>query len=296
MRVLITGINGFIGNNICNYLENTSGYKIYGIGRGVYRYSNNIKYIEADISDETQFEKISREIEEIDAIIHCAACIDKNDFNLDLIRVNCQGTLNILKLGKEKGINKYIYISSLPVIGKPLETPINEDHITNPNTMYHVSKLMGESIISIGEKYGIKPISLRIPSPIGVGMNENTILPTFIKTCLNNEDIKIIGNGERIQNYIDIKDVCEAVYLCLVKDVKGIFNIASNISYSNRELANICKKVLNSKSKITFNGQKDLEEEFKWIVSVEKAKEILGFESKYSIEDSIIDLSKEFKI
>lgn len=296
MKVLITGVNGFIGNSICEYLDKLANYKIYGIGRGQYRYAKNVNYLEVDIGDDRQVDKILSKIDQLDAIIHCAACIDKNDFNPALISSNCQGTQNILKLGKEKGIKKIIYISSIPVIGIPLYTPISEEHAASPMTMYHASKLMGEHIVAIGEKYGIDSISLRIPSPVGTGMKPNTILPTFVRKCLRNENIELSGTGKRIQNYIAIKDICEAIYLCLIKDVKGVFNIANTNSYSNKEIANICRKTLYSKSKILFSGEQDSEEDHKWIISTEKAKTILGFESKYNIEDIIINLAKNCKV
>ncbi len=293
MKILVTGASGFVGKNICKYLSELSDYEVVGIIRSENHQLMDIKYIYVDISNSEQMELLYNKIDSIDVIVHCAACIDKNDFNPELIKVNCQGTLNILELAKIVGVKKLVYISSIPVIGIPKDIPIDENHLQMPTTSYHASKLMGENIALMGSKYGINAVSLRLPSPVGKGMNPNTILPVFVKKCLENKDIEILGNGERIQNYIDIKDICEAVYRCIIKDVNGIFNIASNESYSNKELANICKFVLKSNSKIILSGENDPEELNKWIISIEKAKQLLDFNPRYRIEDTIIDIAKE---
>ena len=293
MKILVTGASGFVGNNICKYFSKLTDYEVIGISRSGNHKLKDIKYIEADISNSENIELLHNNIDSVDIIVHCAACIDKNDFNPELIKVNCQGTLNILELAKIIQAKKLVYISSIPVIGTPKDIPIDENHLQMPTTSYHASKLMGENIALMGSKYGINAVSLRLPSPVGKGMNPNTILPVFVKKCLENKDIEILGNGERIQNYIDIKDICEAVYRCIIKDVNGIFNIASNESYSNKELANICKFVLKSNSKIILSGGNDPEELNKWIISIEKAKRLFDFNPTYKIEDTIIDIAKE---
>jgi UDP-glucose 4-epimerase len=121
-------------------------------------------------------------------------------------------------------------------------------------------------------------------------MKPDTILPTFIKVCRANSDITILGKGQRIQNYIDVRDICHAVLRSIEKmDKYGVFNIANDKSYSNLELAYICKKVLGSKSDILFQG-KDAFERYNWTISIEKAKKELEFTPKYTIEQSILDL------
>lgn len=295
MNILITGSNGFIGKNLCYKLSEISDVTVFGMGKGINRNSFVKNYIEYDISIDSFNKDIITRLQNCDVIIHTAACIDKDDFNSQLIDVNCRGTNNILNLAKEINCKKIIYISSIPVIGIPTNLPITENHITKPNTLYHITKLTGEYIVNQAEKYNILPIILRIPSPVGIGMNPKTILPIFLKQCILNNDIQILGNGSRKQNYIDIRDIEQAVQKCLIKNVKGCFNIASNKTISNLELAELCIKLCNSHSRIIFSNTFDKEENVCWDISIKKAKEYLDYMPLYSIEDTIKVMIEEYR-
>lgn len=292
MRIVITGVNGFVGSYICNMLRTNKEYEVIGIGRGEKRIDIECQYINIDISCEEFLEKVSTIIGRADVIIHAAACIDKDDFNLQLINANCIGTMNVAKLAQVIECRKVIYISSIPVIGIPKILPITEEHNTTPLTMYHATKLMGETTIMLLKKYNILPICLRIPSPIGNGMKENTIFSVFLKKMSNNEDVILYGQGKRTQNYVDIRDICEAIRLSIIQKREGIYNIAAEKSYSNVELAYIMKEQLNAKSNIKFNGLEDVEENLRWEISIDKAKEELGYYPQYDIKDTIKDMVK----
>lgn len=290
MKILVTGINGFIGRNICSYLINNEDIELYGVDINTQKISDKIKYIFSDISSENFLNDVGDSIESIDIIVHIAALIDFDDFNNQLIRVNAIGTNNILKLAVAKKCKKIIYISSVPVIGKPINIPITENHVEKPLTLYHITKLMGEHILLQAGKYGISSIVLRISSPIAADMPRNKILSLFIESCIKKQDIIIHGRGLRCQNYVDLRDVSQAVVKSLSANVNGIYNIASYKSISNIDLANLCKKITNSISLIKYFGNVDKEEDFKWDINIDKAKYELGYYPKYSIDDSIKDI------
>ena len=98
---------------------------------------------------------------------------------------------------------------------------------------------------------------------------------------------------QKIQNYIDVRDIARAVNCAIDKQSSGVFNIASEKSYSNREVAEICISLFNSTSKIIYQGV-DNEEDYQWIVSTDKAKNELGFVAKYSLQDTLKEISKNF--
>lgn len=294
MNLLVTGSNGFIGGYICERLKKE--HKVIGIGRKKENRIPDIEYLKEDITSDFFVDNVKSKLNKVDVIIHAAACISKNDFEHDLIYTNCRGTLNIVKLAKELKAHKIIHLSSLPVIGKPLILPIREDHPTSPITLYHTTKLAAEHIINLSSKYGVNPINLRITSPIGIGMNENTILTIFLKNSLNNNPIYVYGKGQRKQNYIDVRDIAEAIALILDYNVEGIFNIGSASSISNLDLAYLCKDITDSKSEIVLNSKEDPEEDFCWDVSCEKAQKAFNFIPQYTLQESIIQISNHLKL
>ena len=285
-KILITGINGFVGNEVANLLCNQ--YDVWGIGRQ--SYSKNplhTSYEQVDLTDEkSMLDYASRH--RFDHIVHCAASLSFNDTKT-LFDANIAGVYNLLKVADMTGVKSIVYISSLPVIGVPLVLPITESHPVNPRTNYHLSKYIGELLLQNNPH--LNAISLRIPSPVGIGMPTNKILPVFIRNCIDNTTIELLGKGGRKQNYIDVRDIARAVALALQKNCSGVYNIASDKSVSNLELAEMCKSVLHYSTEIVFKVE-DADEDLKWDVSIEKAKTELGFIPLYKLEDTIKDIAR----
>lgn len=288
MRILITGSNGFIGSNIANMLSEN--HQVIGIGRQKTSKLENIQYFQIDISKNDSSDLILDCIGSCDIIIHLAACLDKSSTNIDILNTNVFGTLNILNAAIKLKVKKIINASSLPVIGKPQYIPITEDHITHPETLYHASKLFAENILELGKKHKIDIIHLRISSPIGVGMSEKTFLPVIIKKLFNDEIVEIYGEGSRIQNYINVRDI--SMYFMKAVEIKssGIFNIGGTRSISNIELIRLSKKLLKSKSIIRFIDKEDEFDKYIWEISIEKSKCVFGFTPSVDIQSSIMEL------
>lgn len=292
MNILITGVNGFLGREISKYLFDKK-YNIIGISlESNYLGDEKIRYIKADISKNNFLEILEENLlNNIDVIVHCAALINYEEHNLDLIKVNCEGFFNVVELAKKYHCKKIIYISSIQVIGKIKDIPIKETHEKEPLTLYHSTKLFGENYLN--NISSIQKVIFRITSPIGKNMPKNKIMRVFVEKSLRNEDIVLLGKGKRVQNYIDVFDIARAIDFSIeAENSNGIYNIASPKSISNIELAELCKFLLKSDSKILFNGV-DKEEDNKWIVDTSKAEKELGFIAKKSIEESIFEIKEE---
>ena len=287
--VLITGVNGLIGSTIAELL--LPNYKVLGTSIEDGNTTGlDLEYIQSDI---TQLSSLQQLPEKVDVIVHCAAVITADNYSNLLLNANCIGVQNIAAYAKKANCNQVIYFSSLPIIGKPSIIPITEEHPIDPPTVYHITKYFGELVLKklLGDEH---VVTFRIPSPIGRKTAPNKIVPVFVKNAIENIDYNLLGKGERIQNYIDVRDIARAVDCAIQKQAHGTFNIASEKSYSNKELAELCINLFNSKSIIKYNGI-DKEEDYRWIVSTEKAKNVLGFVAKYSLSDSILEISKNFK-
>lgn len=290
MNVLITGINGLIGRAIAKEL--VKHHTVLGLVRTEeLNPIDSVEYFTGDISDSKSYKIL--EGKEINAIVHCAASLNKNPLAEDIITSNCLGVRNMAFLALEKKVSSFVYISGTHIIGKPINVPITEDHPAKPLISYHSSKLFGEHYLENVLK-DVCLTTLRVSSPVGDELSGGKILTVFIKNCLADQTITLAGKGERVQNYIDVKDVGESVLLSLEKKIAGVFNIAGEESISNIELANLIIELTNSKTEIVFSGE-DPQEEDKWIIAIEKAKSELGFKPKVSMKDTISAIVKRYK-
>lgn len=288
-KVVITGINGLIGSTIAEYL--VKDYDVIGTSIEDDNLTGlDIQYVQSDITINESLKSLP---EHVDVIVHCAAIISGDNFSNLLLNANCIGVQNIASYALRSNCSQVIYFSSLPIIGKPQIVPIKEDHPINPPTVYHITKYFGELVL----KKLLEETRLaifRIPSPVGKKTAPNKIVPVFVKNAINNADYTLLGNGGRVQNYIDVRDIARAVSCAIERNANGTYNIASERSYTNKELAELCISLFNSKSSIYYDGI-DKEEDYQWIVSTEKAKRELGFIAKYSLEDTLLEIGKNYK-
>ncbi len=248
------------------------------------------RHIQADIGSAQEWETLPSRIPACDVIVHAAAVIQHDLFGQAVPLVNCLGSQQILKLATTWKVRGFIYLSSVPVIGRPLELPITEQHPVDPPSAYHASKLFGEHLVRLTEtQAGIMAASFRLTSPVGPGMPPNRIFSVFTAQALAGKPILLAGTGGRRQNYVDARDIARAVELWLKQPVSGLFNIAGSASISNRELAEQCVRIVNSSSPIELSGKPDPDDALAWDVSIRKAQTNLGFNPTYDIERSIRD-------
>jgi len=294
LKIVVTGVSGHVGGAIAARLTE-QGHEIIGISRTQPKGTgnNNFKYIQADITSADFLSKVLAVTKTADATVHAAACLDNNLSNIDVSSVNCFGTQQALLLSQRLNTEAFLYISSLSFLGIPSIHPITETHPVTPQDLYAASKLYGEQLVSFAQSTTFSTISLRVSSPVGPGLKYKRIFRLFIEKALKNEVLELNGKGTRCQDYVDVRDIGQAVEKSLLQKAKGIYNIASGVPISNLHLAQRCIEVLNSKSEIQFSGKPDAQDEVSWDLSIQKAQEAFDYKPQIPIETSIVSLANE---
>lgn len=294
MVLLITGTNGFIGSHVATYFKKR-GYVVIGLGRSAQPADETIvnEYIQCDIGTSFVMRIPQMVSSQIDAVIHLAADMRKEPHCVEVVSANCGGTQRLLEMCDTNDIGTFLQLSSLPVIGHPVEHPITESHPLNPYTVYHITKVTEELLANYAYQYhGVRTASFRISAPIGPRMNPHTIFSVFIRKALANEDIELLGKGTRKQNYLSVHDISRCCELSLQAEaVHGVYNLTSNLLFSNLELAEMIIRVLNSKSKIVFHGE-DPADNYVWDASIEKINRDAG----YIPSAKMVDLINEYAL
>lgn len=290
MKVLVTGSNGFIGSHVCTYMKQ-QGHTVIGLGRQSEAQCEVDEYLSCDMGSDELFEVCGNgRLRGTEAIIHLAADMRKDPFTVHVVTTNCGGTERLLQICRKNEIPVFVQLSSLPVIGKPIEHPVTESHPLDPYTAYHVTKVAEEMLAEFATKaYGIRTASFRISAPIGIRMNPQTIFPTFVKQAVRGETISLSGKGTRQQTYIHAKDIARALDMAIHSKAQGVYNLSSKNRLSNLELAQKCVAELKSSSDIVFSGQEDSMDSYVWDVSLEKLMADTGFTAQISIEEAIAE-------
>lgn len=296
MKVLITGSNGFIGRHVCRYLKK-AGFYVIGLGRRTSSLTEADEYICCDLSTEHTGRILQKtKTSTVDAVIHLAADMRKEPYAAEVVSANCTGTQRLLELCEEHNIPAFIQLSSLPVIGKPMQHPITEEHPLAPPTVYHVTKRTQELLANYAwYTFGLRTVSFRISSPVGIGMNPKTILPVFLNQAISGKDIMIYGQGTRKQTYIHVADIAHAIHKAILSNVQGVYNLSSENIFSNYELAAECIKLTNSSSRMIYSKTADPMDDYIWDVSLDKITADLGYKPEISMDFAIKELCKHIK-
>lgn len=289
MKILITGATGFIGTYLFLKLKELK-YKVEGLsmGGGIIG-GEKIKAV--NLTDKKKLHEFMKN-RKFDVVVHLAAEIPESFYGVaarqSLIN-NFLSTLNILDELSVISVKKFIYASSISVIGSTKYFPVDEKHTLEPNNFYSAGKLFGEILsnqFNIPKKRIVT--SLRFSSPYGFGQKYGTVIPVFIKYAMDSKNIPIYGTGKRSQDFIYITDVVDAILAAIKRNRSGIYNIGSGQPTTTINLAKIIlKNVFNTKSKIVFTGKKDPQEDFRWVININKAKKELKWEPRVSINEGI---------
>ena len=291
MNILVTGSNGFIGHHTAEYLKN-KGHHIIGLGRqDKPKYPDTVdEYVQCDMDTDAVADILKfTGVDHIDAVAHLAADMRHEPYCVEVVTGNCGGTQRLLEFCEYNKVPVFVQLSSLPVIGHPVQHPITEDHPLEPYTVYHITKHTEEMLADYARRYrGVRAASFRISAPVGIGVNPNTIFPTFVRKALADEPLELSGKGTRQQNYVHVDDISQALYLAITNEkAQGTYNLTGDLLISNKSLAEMVIRETESGSGITFTGKPDPADEYVWDASLEKIKNDIGYEPKVSMEYAI---------
>lgn len=282
--MLLTGASGLIGSAIATRLQSSA--ELLCCGRKI---SAGVS-IGLDLGTPAA-EQILDGIARCDFIVHAAAAIDYSPHQVAISRVNALGTHQLVALAARWGAGM-VYLSSVPVIGQVLHTPIDESHPVAPRTAYHASKWYGEQLLALhARSSGLPAISLRLPAPIGPGSPRGRIASEFVHAAIERRTLRLAGTGSRRQSYLDVRDIAIAVEQSLYSGKTGMFLIGPERSVANRDLAARCGSALGIEVQIEYSGQTDPEDAIDWQLDCTAATRAFGFAPQFTLERSLHDMA-----
>lgn len=296
MKILITGVNGFIGQHLARSLINKN-YTVIGLGRSKTSLIPEIKYYSGSVLDK---KVISQAIKDVDAIVHLAALTahqDIVDHKFITLETNFLGTKNLLDAFIAiKSAQKFLYASTGKVYGRIKNLPIKESHATQPLNILGKSKLITERLIDFYSNAEKELVIFRIFNVYGPGQKENFLIPTILSQLTEVKKEIVLGDVEAKRDYIYIDDVVDAFVRTLERKTSpglSIYNICTGIGTSATKIVKIIckinKKAIDLKSNATLLRQDEMLEEYG---SYALAKKELGWVPKITLAEGLRKLLK----
>lgn len=301
MRILITGGAGYIGSACTK--------KVLADGHDVVIIDSLVTGKESLLDERADFFKFDLAKDDIspafakpvDAVIHFAAYKAVEESMEDAVKYsdNIIGTTNLLNAMVKHEVKKIIFSSTAAVYGSPEYSPLDEKHPTNPENFYGQTKLMAESLLSWYHRiHGIQFVALRYFNVVGDMLGyldpaPKNVVPIIMEAVIGKRDcFTIFGteydtpDGTCLRDYIDLHDLIDAHILALSFDGAEMFNLGTQSGTSVKELVALCKEVTGKDFEVKSAGPRK-GDPASVVASFEKAKNLLGWEPKVSLKESL---------
>ncbi|MFA5182744.1 MAG: NAD-dependent epimerase/dehydratase family protein [Syntrophales bacterium] len=299
--IFITGGAGFIANNLIRHYLAHNRIRVYdNFHRDTLTHSgladhSNMTIIKGDVLDEAA---LTEAMAGADIVIHAAgiAGIDTVLRNpVHTMRVNMMGTAYALEAARQHRIERFLDFSTSEVFGSMAFKSSESDQTVAGSAgearwTYAVSKLAGEHLANAYFRHFKLPtVTMRPFNVYGPGQTGEGALQIFIKRALKNETIHINGDGNQIRAWCYVDDFVDGAVRCIENPqaIGESFNIGnSRAVITILGLAESVIRVLKSDAKIVFDPPLSADIEIR-IPSIDKARNILGFQAKVDLEEGI---------
>ncbi|MDQ2649454.1 MAG: GDP-mannose 4,6-dehydratase [Actinomycetota bacterium] len=240
MRALVTGGIGFVGRHLVAHLE-AAGDTVAVVDR---QGEHSV-----DITDLTAVTQVFRELEP-ECVYHLAGWADVaaswND-PLAVLRVNAEGTLNVLAACRAAGVGRVLSVASADVYGivREDELPLTEDSALRPTSPYAASKMAADAIAQQAFfGFGQEVVRVRPFNHLGPGQSEQFVAPALAARIARAErdglDEIPVGNLSARRDVTDVRDVVRAYRLLIERGEPGqVYNVCSGRDVAVQELADV---------------------------------------------------------
>lgn len=318
MKVLITGVAGFIGSHLAERVLK-EGHEVYGLDIMLRRNKDNISelesirefhFFETSILDEASLEML---IKKCDIVYHLAAAVGVENVIGDILKVidiNVDGTKNVVSIA-HKYRKKVVFTSTSEIYGKSEKVPFKEDddRVLGPTTIdrwvYSITKALGEYMLIGYSREGLSMSIVRFFNAYGPRLDiegSGRVISRFIVQALSGRQITVIGDGRQTRCFTYVDDVIDGLVKCAInpKAEGQIFNIGNPQEISIIDLANLIKDMTGSKSEIVHIDSRELygpgyEDISRRVPDISRAKELLSYVPRVSIEEGIRKTIEWFK-
>ena len=300
-RALVTGGAGFLGSHLCDRLL-TEGYEVLVMDNLITGSTDNI----AHVTGNPRFQFVNQDVSEpfsvegpLDIVFHVASPASPIDFPtkpIEILKVNSFGTYHALEVARAKGA-RFLVTSTSEVYGDPLVHPQPEEYWGNVNPIgtrgvYDEAKRYGEAMTMAFRRFhGVDTKIVRIFNTYGPRMrlSDGRVVPNFVGQALRGDNITVYGTGTQTRSFCYVDDLIEGIYKLSIQEkaVSGPINIGNPTERTMLEFAQEIKRLTNSSSAITYEPLPTADDPKQRKPDITKARAILGWEPKVSLEDGL---------
>lgn len=303
-RFLVTGGAGFIGSNIVEYLLKFGAKQVRVLDNLSNGYRKNISEFENELNFEFQEgdirnpEDCKKAVSDIDIVLHQAALgsVPRSiDDPVTSNEVNVSGFLNMLVACKTSdSVKRFVYAASSSTYGDSPALPKVEHKIGKPLSPYAVTKYVNELYADVFAKtYGMEIIGLRYFNVFGPKQSPQgayaAVIPLFMQALKDKKPPTINGDGEQTRDFTFVENAVQAnikAAFAKKESTNQVYNVACGERISLNKLWESLQEASNLYLKASYGPPRvgDVRDS---LATIDKAKKMLGYDPKFSVQEGI---------
>jgi dTDP-glucose 4,6-dehydratase len=306
MRVLLTGVAGFLGSHLAERLLR-EGHQVLGVDNLSTGQSRNLdrlarypsfRFLQADASRPLAVE------EPLDWVLHFASPASPPRYlklPVETLLVNAEGTRHLLELALRKGA-RFFLASTSEVYGDPLVHPQPESYWGNvnpigPRSVYDEGKRYAEALtMAYHRAYGLPVRIVRVFNSYGPAMDpeDGRVVSSFIVQALRGEPLTVFGDGSQTRSFCYVDDLIEGIRRLMEVDYPYPVNLGNPEEYRVLDLAHLVKELTGSPSPIVFHPlPKDDPKQRRPDITL--ARTLLGWVPKVPVREGLLRTISYFR-
>ena len=302
MKILVTGGCGFIGTNFVRYwLEKYPKDKVLNLDKLTYAghlsstkdfaKNPNYKFIKGSICDLKVVKKV---MIGINIVVHFAAesHVDRSIVGPQIfLQTNVLGTQVLLDTALKEKVKLFHHVSTDEVFGslplQPKSLKFNESTSYNPHSPYSASKAAGDFLVrAYHTTYGLPITVTNTSNNYGPYQDPEKLIPRFIISLLNKQQVPLMGKGENIREWLHVGDHAEAIDFVLQKGEVGETYLIQGEEKTNMEITQTLLSIMGLDESMIEFVEHRLGHDFRYAINGEKLKS-LGWERKHSVDSDL---------
>tara|TARA_B100000767_G_scaffold251445_2_gene254460 strand:+ start:3030 stop:3980 length:951 start_codon:yes stop_codon:yes gene_type:complete len=306
-RLFVTGGAGFIGQHlIAMFLERSWEVRSYDLELIKNLEHPLLSQIEGDICNQ---ESLITAMKDCDVVVHLAAQVSVQssmENPTSTLKVNVEGTANVIHACREHAINRLIVASSAAIYGDVEHFPLLEEHAGRCLSPYAESKWENEQQVLEARKEGMEAIALRFFNVYGSGQPTDksyaAVIPKFVETICEGRAPTLFGDGQNSRDFIHVRDVAAAMYEFAEEPWRGAdfhaYNLATQKETSLLELIDL----INQSMKRKYPQHRPLKPEYqpqrsgdivRSLASIERVCSVVDWRPRIAFADGIDEMVRD---
>ena len=283
MSIMVTGGKGFIGRRLVEKLEKNG---------------NKVVVVDKENDGILNREYLSESLKDVSLVFHLGAVSGSIFFSDDpvhAVRVNCEGTVNLLEMALKAGVKRVVFAGTMSAYGFTPIPHMEDGPISCPNA-YVASKIFGEKMMRLYfENRDLETVLLRFASVYGMGEETKkggivgNPLTQFIWSVLSGKPPKIFDKGTQTRDLVFVDDVVSALMAAATFGSPGdIYNVATDVETSMNEAIDILSLIHGIKIRADYVPYKPYDQQKIYIdrqrASFEKLHQATGWKPRFDVQ------------